>query len=210
MATITRLSQQKRKNRVNVYLDGKFGFGVTLESALENHLKVGQELSQEKIEQLRGKDYLDINFSKLVNFASRRPRSEKEIKDWFRRKNIDLKAQNDLFNRLNKTGLVNDEEFAKWWVEQRIHFRLKPPKMLKLELRQKGIRQEVIEKVLSETESPSELELARKVILKKFKKIPIPKDPKDKKRVYDFLLRRGFSYNTIKEALAPNCEEEYN
>lgn len=202
MATITRLVQQKNKDRVNVHLDGKFAFGVTLQSALENNLKIGKELSHEEIEALRGKDYLDINFSKLVSFASSRPHSKKEIHLWFRRKHIDENAQKQLFNRLKNVGLVNDEEFAKWWVEQRVHFRSMPQKMLKLELRQKGIKDEIVERVLSERESPSEVELARKVLTKKFRQIPKIKDLKEKRRVYDFLLRRGFGYDAIKKALS--------
>lgn len=202
MSTITRLSQQRKNNRVNVYLDGRFAFGVTLESALENYLKVGQELSQSKIETLRGKDFKDKVFANLINFASRRPHSQREILQWFRRKNIPPELHEDLFNRSKNAILLNDEEFAKWWVEQRVHFRSSPKKMLKLELRQKGISDEIIEKTLGESKALPDVELARKVLLKKYRKIPELSDLKEKKRVYNFLLRRGFSYLTIKEALS--------
>ena len=104
MPQITRLSQQRKNNRVNVYLDGKFGFGVTLESALENHLKVGKELAQSEIETLRGKDFKDKIFAKLLNFASRRPHSQKEISQWFRRKEVPEELHQDLFNRLKNIG----------------------------------------------------------------------------------------------------------
>ncbi|MEK7521692.1 MAG: regulatory protein RecX [Patescibacteria group bacterium] len=202
MPIVTRLSQQKKNNRVNVYLDGKFAFGVTLESALENHLKVGKELSQGKIETLRGKDFKDKIFAKLLSFASRRPHSQKEISLWFKKKNVPEELYVDLFNRLKNIGLLNDEEFARWWVEQRVHFRSSPKKMLKLELRGKGISDEITEKVLGESETTPDIELARKVLVKRFGKIPELVNLKEKKRVYDFLLRRGFSYDTIKQVLA--------
>ncbi len=207
MPQITRLSQQRKNNRVNVYLDGKFGFGVTLESALENHLKVGKELAQSEIETLRGKDFKDKIFAKLLNFASRRPHSQKEISQWFRRKEVPEELHQDLFNRLKNIGLLNDEEFARWWVEQRVHFKSYPAKMLKMELKGKGISDETIAKALSESDSVPEIDLAKKVLQKKFGSIPDVADIKQKKRVYDFLLRRGFSYDTIKKALRPEPVE---
>ncbi|MBI4028744.1 MAG: regulatory protein RecX [Candidatus Blackburnbacteria bacterium] len=200
--TVSRLTQQKNRNRVNVYLDGKYVFGVTLEAALENHLKTGLILTQEKIEQLRGKDYQDKIFAQLVAFGSRRPHSKKEFEQWFRKKNVDPNIQDSLLARLSKVGLLNEEEFARWWVEQRVSFRSMPPKMLKMELHSKGIKDDVIERILQGTEAPSEVELARKVLKKRFGKIPQnTHDLKEKKRVYDFLLRRGFSYTVIREAL---------
>jgi len=209
--TITRLIQQKKQKRVNVYLDGKFAFGVTLESTLENHLKVGMELSTQKIEELRGKDYTDKIYVRLLSFASRRSHSKKEFEQWFRKKNVDPNIQDPLLARLSKVGLLNEEEFARWWVEQRVTFRSMPPKMLKMELRSKGIKDEIIEQVLQENEAPSEVELARKVLKKRFGKIPQNiRDLKEKKRIYDFLLRRGFSYSVIKDVLAGDSLEEYN
>lgn len=223
MATITRLTQQKKGNRVNVYLNGKFAFGVTLESALENHLKVGKELSPDEIETLRGKDFKDKVLARLLSFASRRPHSQKEILLWFRKKSVPSELHENLFNRLKNIDLLNDEEFAKWWVEQRVHFRSAPKKMLKLELRAKGISDEIIEKTLDESKALPDVELARKVLIKRYGKIPPLTDLKEKKRVYDFLLRRGFSYSVIKEALstklsavrartelADSNDEEYN
>ncbi|MBI2590747.1 MAG: RecX family transcriptional regulator [Candidatus Blackburnbacteria bacterium] len=211
MAVIARLTQQKKNNRVNVYLDGKYAFGVTLESALENHLKVGMELSTQKIEELRGKDYQDKIYARLLSFASRRPHSQKEFEQWFRKRKVDPAVHQSLLDKLARIGLLNEEEFARWWVEQRITFRCLPPKMLKMELRGKGIKDDVIERILQEAEAPSEVELARKVLKKRFGKIPQnTRDLKEKKRVYDFLLRRGFSYAVVKEALTDNSAEEYN
>lgn len=210
MPTITRLVQQQKKQRVNVYMDGAFGFAITLESALEHNLTVGKELLQEEIEKLRGDDFEDKVFARLISFVSSRPHSKREIERWFRKKNVEVTLQKTLFNRLNNIGLVNDEEFAKWWVEQRVHFRSSPPKMIRVELRAKGIDDHIIDQVLQLVESPSEQTLAKKVLIKRFGKIPQPVDLKEKKRVYDFLLRRGFSYQVIKEVLTDNSTEEYN
>lgn len=210
MFTITRLTQQKRQNRVNVYLDGKFAFGVTLESALENHLKVGKELTSSEVETLRGKDFKDKVLAKLLNFASRRPHSQKEISLWFRKKNVPPEIYQYLFSKLENIGLLNDEEFARWWVEQRVAFRAMPPRMLKVELQNKGVDREIIEKVLGDVESPTEEELAKKTLLKRFGGIPNVADIRQKKKVYDLMLRRGFSYSVIKKTLAQSGQEEYN
>ena len=88
-----------------------------------------------------------------------------------------------------------------------MHFKSYPAKMLKMELKGKGISDETIAKALSESDSVPEIDLAKKVLQKKFGSIPDVADIKQKKRVYDFLLRRGFSYYTIKKALRPEPVE---
>ncbi|OGY09217.1 MAG: hypothetical protein A2700_03120 [Candidatus Blackburnbacteria bacterium RIFCSPHIGHO2_01_FULL_44_64] len=204
MPQITRLVQQRNKNRVNVYLDGKFAFSVTLESALENNLKLEKILSQEEMEKLRGKDFDDKIFSRLTSFAVRRPHSKKEIEIWLHRKGIQNEEKEKFINRLIEIGLINDEEFAKWWADQRVTFRAKPAKMIKMELRAKGVEDEIITRTLEEQEGPTDEERAQRVLTKKYGKIPKAQDMKEKKRIYDFLLRRGFSYETIKKVLAQN------
>ena len=76
--------------------------------------------------------------------------------------------------------------------------------MIKMELRAKGVEDEIITRTLEEQEGPTDEERAQRVLTKKYGKIPKAQDMKEKKRIYDFLLRRGFSYETIKKVLAQN------
>ena len=102
MPTITSIKPQKQKSRVNIYLDGKFGFGIDLENFVKFGLKVEQELSEERIIEITKKAEFQKVFDRLLLFASLRPRSEKEINDWLKRKKVDESFTNTLSEKLRK------------------------------------------------------------------------------------------------------------
>jgi len=156
MPVITSIKPQKNGKRVNIYLDSKFGFGLDLENFVKLGLKVEQELSLEEIEKVIKKAEFQKISDRLIRFAMVRPRSEKEIHLWMRRKKVNESLQDDLFNKLKRFDLIDDEKFAKWWVDQRQHFRPKPKRMLTNELRIKGISKNIIEDVLEGTEVDEE------------------------------------------------------
>ena len=86
MAKITRLKAQKNKKRVNVYLDGQFAFGLDADNLLKAGLKVGQELTEKQVENLVFKNESQKLLDKACRFLSYRPRSEKEVRDYLKRK----------------------------------------------------------------------------------------------------------------------------
>src|SRR4030042_2523623 len=125
MSVITSIKPQKNNKRVNIYLDGKFGFGIDLENFVKLGLKVEQSLEDEEIKKIIKKAEFQKTYDYLLKFAMLRPRSEKEIKDWFRRKKTPERLYEDLFSKLKELDLIDDEKFAMWWVEQRLAFRNK-------------------------------------------------------------------------------------
>ncbi|MBI2268089.1 MAG: RecX family transcriptional regulator [Candidatus Blackburnbacteria bacterium] len=200
MSTITKVVQQKNKNRANLYLDGKFAFGVSLEAIFKYGLKQGKTLSWEEIANLRSKGSEEKIYASAVNFATVRPRSGKEIVDWFKRKGVDKEVSEKVFNQLKRLDLVDDKSFAKWWVESRTSFKFYSRKLLKFELKQKGVDQKIIDLVLEETDVPSEIQLAKQALRKKVRdRVDFSED--DKRRLCGFLGRRGFSWSTIKRAV---------
>lgn len=210
MPTITRIVQQKDINRANLYLDGKFAFGITLENLLLHNLHVNKELSLDAVNKLKEEDNNAKIINRAIEFASRRPRSEKEVVLWFKRKKVDESVQGVALHKLKNLSLLNDLEFAKWWIEQRNTFRPKPVRILKYELRSKGVANDIIEEALDDSplrqgsEGQAELETARRVVAKKverFKRMPLEEG---KKKLSNFLAMRGFSWDTIKQIL-----EEY-
>src|SRR3989344_4741095 len=150
MSTITQIKPQKNNKRVNIYLDGKFGFGLDLESLMTLSLKAGTELTEDKIQEIVKKAEFQKTLDKLLKFATLRPRSEKEIRDWFRRKKVHESLTPKLFERLTRIDLVDDKKFAEWWVGQRSQFKPRGKRALESELRIKGIKKETIETVLRE------------------------------------------------------------
>lgn len=200
MPTISSIKPQRNGKRLNVYLDGKFGFGLDLESFVKLGLKVEQELSDKEIEEIVKKSEFQKTLDKLLKFASLRPRSEKEIKDWFRRKKVHESIHKELFNRLKRLELIDDAKFAQWWVEQRSQFKPRGKRALQAELRMKGIKKEVVESTLSNLKL-DEGKIAKELLAKKaykWKNLPIHEA---RQKMGNFLARKGFNWEIIEKVL---------
>lgn len=150
MNEITEIEQQKKNpKRVNVFLDGKFSFAVSVESKIVNKLKTGERLSPQKVQKLIFDDQVERLYDKAIKFLSYRPRSEKEVRDSLllklrltdkgeeEKKNFEHSIE-EAIKKLEKIGQIDDREFASWWVEQRTKFKKTSPRVVKLELLKKG------------------------------------------------------------------------
>lgn len=200
MPTITRLAKQKKRDRVNVYLDGKYAFSVSLEVATEKSLKPGKLLNEKDISALTEKDLSSKLLGLTFKFASSRPHSKKEIKDYLRRKKIDEVEAEQLLAKLTKYDLLNDEKFARWWIEQRTTFKNKSKRELFFELTQKGIPKETIEKASASVETPTDEAQIKTLLVKKFAQKDLS-DSRVKQKVIAYFLRKGFPYNKVKDAI---------
>lgn len=201
MPTITSIEKQKKTGRVNVFIDGRFSFGTSLEAVLRHGVRKDKEIDEETIGKLKEESNLEKVYGRLLRFSTIRPRSEKEIKLWFKRKNIDPSLGAEVFNKLKNVGLVDDGAFAKWWIEQRREFRPRSKMALTSELKQKGIAREIIDEVLQEINTSSELEFAKRVALKKLRALSGLPFGEKKRKLFGFLGRRGFSWETANKSI---------
>lgn len=196
MSTITSIEPQKNKKRVNIYLDGEFGFGIDLETFVKLGLKVGRELTDENVQKITRESEFASVYDKILSFGSLRPRSEKEYKDWLRKHKVPESLHEDLFNRLKRLEFLDDKKFAVWWIDQRKEFKFKSKKELIYELRSKGISKEIINEVLSE-EGVDEVSSARKLLEKKKYLWQGKTGFEARKKMSEYLLRHGFSWDVI-------------
>jgi regulatory protein len=214
---ITSIEPQKKKlDRVNVFIDGRFAFGLSQALRFENKLEVGQEISESRIKELVEKDQIERLFNKALRFLSYRPRSEKEITDHLLRKGklLDLKSEDEVaqynesvektIKNLKRLDQVDDDAFAKWWIEQRLKFKPQAIGVIKRELLAKGIDQDVIEETIGavkKAEGTGDEDLALRAAEKKlisYKNLG-PEDFKIKMGRY--LARKGFSWEVIKKVV---------
>jgi len=195
MATITALTAQKRnRDRVNVYLDGEFAFGLALITAA--WLKVGQELTAEQIAELQRADAREVGQQLAINYISYRPRSVAEVTSHLGDKGYDDEVIALIVEKLQKLELLNDKAFAAYWVEQRESFRPKSRIALSQELQQKGISRDLIESSLAELD---EFSLARRVAAKQSQRLAgLPRET-FRNKLGRFLQRRGYGYEVINE-----------
>lgn len=206
MPVITSVKQQKSEKRVNIFLDGKFAFGIDLENFVKFKLKEGKELTGEEVNNIIKKSEFQKTLDKLLKFAMTRPRSEKEVRDYLKRKRVSETLNSDLFERLKYFELLDDTKFAKWWVEQRITFKKKTKKIIEQELKLKGIKIDIIKNILSETEI-NELSIAKDLINKKMYKWQKfdgkagVRERTKKQKIAQYLIGKGFDWNVINEVL---------
>jgi len=204
VSQVTRIKAQKNKKRVNIYLDGKFAFGLDADNFLKAGLKVGQELTQKQTDDLVFKNEFQKSLDRTLRLISHRPRSEKEIRDYLKKKKSPPKIIEAVIRKLKQLKQINDQEFANWWIEQRSTFRPRGKFGLTMELRQKGIDEKIIKEVI---EGVDELPLAEEVAQKKrrtYKNLP---REEFYQKMSAYLARRGFSWETIKKVVAKLLEK---
>lgn len=200
MPIVTSLKLQRDGKRVNVYMDGKFSFGIDLDNLVKFGIKIEKEFSKEEIDKIVYEAEFHKTFSKILNFATLRPRSEKEVFDWLKRKKVPESMNKKLFLRLNKLELIDDVKFAKWWVGQRLEFKQKSKREMQFELKQKGVNAQIIKDVFSESEIDEGALATKQFEKNKYKWMKFDGRTQKEKAV-SFLARKGFNWETIKSVV---------
>jgi regulatory protein len=181
--------QNRNKERVNLYLDNNYAFPVTVAVALT--LKKGQYLTDKEIEQLKSQDAQDKAYQHAIRYLGFRARSRQELEQYLAEKGYSTQVTAATIQRLLDQNYLDDEAFARWWLENRERFRPRSQRALRYELRQKGIANEVIETVLTDLD---EEELAWAAVSPKLAQWQNFEAEKLKQKIFSFLSRRGFTY----------------
>ncbi len=138
-----------------------------------------------------------------------RPRSEKEIEERLKRKGFSSQVIPKIIDKLKEWDYLDDEKFAQAWIEERILHHPKGRIALSRELREKGISSQIIDKLLNHyLPHDKEKEIAKKLLIKKLAKEKYTPIEKKKRRVFEYLARRGFSFSLIQEILNKDLEGE--
>ncbi|MEK6256327.1 MAG: RecX family transcriptional regulator [Chloroflexota bacterium] len=204
--TITALKVQKRnKQRVNVYLDGSYAFGLS--RIVAAWLTIGQIVTPQKIIELKSSDTDEVAFQRALNFLSYRPRSAWEIESNLRKHDVDEEIINQVLARLIEKKFINDTEFAELWVENRSAFKPRGARMLRMELRQKRVPEEDILKALLDLD---ERQLVYKAALSRAPRFKNLEWNEFRNKLYGYLSRRGFNYENISEIVSKVWEEIRN
>lgn len=262
------------ENRVNVFLDGHFAFSLTIDQVADFKLKRGLILTEDEISRIQKASDFGKLFQRSLEYALSRPHSEREIRDYLKRKKmkreVEQKRYDSFIERLEsdpeyrekvkelrsnvreknkklsekdftednrfeyvgraRTGLptkpgaaisdedieavinklidmriIDDENFARYFVSNRNQIKGTSEKKLMMELKNKGVSDAIIREVLSEDEFGERIRDDKVEIMKMIEK--------KRRRGYDdvkltqYLLRQGFSYDLIRESLSSVCED---
>lgn len=201
---ITAIKAQKRnRQRVNIYLDGEFAFGLSRFVAV--WLKPGRRLSEVEIEKLREEDTYEVAFQKALHFINYRPRSVEETRIRLSKKGFSSEVVQTTIEKLLENNWLDDLDFARQWIDNRNTFRPRSDRLLAYELRLKGVSDEIITQAL-EKFGGDEIDLAYQAGIKKAKKCRDESKLDFLKKVGGYLARRGFHYGIVK----PTVERLWN
>jgi len=205
---ITSISLQVRdKNRVNVSVNGKYRFSLDYTQIADLGVKVGNEYTEEQLTDLENESQFGKLYMRALEYSLMRPHSQYELSQYLYRKTRDTLTKTGsikkgvskeltarVFDRIIEKGYVNDEAFARCWIENRQLRKGISKRKLQAELASKGVNRSIVESLLSETERTDEDEIL-KIIEKKASRYD------DEQKLIAYLARQGFSYDDIKQAI---------
>jgi regulatory protein len=183
----------------SVFIDDRYAFSIPEEDYLRLRLYEKKEISDEEIEFIKENVTFKSAKSQAVKYLSYRLVSEAQLFAKLQNKGYDEDVIWDVINELKSIGYINDLIYAQKYIYERIKLKPKSKKMLRMELKSKGVSEDIINQVLEEMDFDEDMIIDR-LIKKKFGKYDIT-EPKIEKKIYYFLLHRGFSMENIRTAL---------
>lgn len=219
--TITKITAGiKDPNRANVFLDGKFAFSLDIAQVVDLGVKVGQRINEKRLKELQSASEFGKLYQRTLEWVLARPHSVSETKNYLRQRKqrrsaLNWQRERDekkplpelredtmelVLERLVEKGYVDDWKFAQYFVENRRVHKGISARRLKMELKQKGISDSIIQQVTGTTERPEDEEIL-KIIRKKYKKY-------DNSKLVAYLVRQGFDLQKSREAVERYDPEE--
>lgn len=197
--TITKIEKQvNNQKRYSIYIDEKFAFGVREEDLIYFKLKENSEITEQRYNYIMEYVIYTKAKDKAYKFLGYKARSEKEVRDKLTKENYPQEIIDRIIELFKHYNYINDENYTKAYINNRIKFKPRAKRMLKYELAQKGIDSDTIENII-DSSNIDETDIAINLLQKKLKN---KKDieQKEKQRIYNYMLKRGFDYETINKA----------
>jgi regulatory protein len=198
MLITTIIRKRTKRPLYAIYVDGAYAFDVSDEVLVKFGLGVGEPLDEKKVEQIVTSEALHRALQIAINFISYRPRSSREVIDHLKKKSFSEDLARTVAQQLQKKNLVDDVAFAKMFVRDRLKRKPMGSALLRQQLLMKGIPPNVIQRVLHDLVSEDDQQRAAEVLAAKRLSHAggslARLDPtKRKRRLFEYLLRRGFS-----------------
>jgi regulatory protein len=148
-----------------------------------------------------GEQALQIVLDHAVRLLEAQPKTRKQLVRRLKLHGFEASLIEEALDRLERAGILNDQEFARIWITSRRQYRPRGDYVLKQELIKKGVEIEVIEAAFEICEPADQQQMVRDLVEKKWKALAYLSPAERKKRILNFLSRRGFRYDVAQEVL---------
>ena len=201
--TITAIkAQAKNPERVSVYVDGVYAFSFNHAQLLDQRLRVGLVVDEPRLVELKAASDFGKAYERALLYVMIRPRSVLEVRQYGMRKKWSAEDTQAVIEKLTAKGYIDDGAFARSWIQNRLLHKNTSQRKLRLELKQKGVVDTLIEAALATSEHNDTAALLQLVAKKK--RLSRYKDPQ---KLMRYLVGQGFSYDDIKTALEASADE---
>ncbi|MFH1006747.1 MAG: RecX family transcriptional regulator [Candidatus Latescibacterota bacterium] len=206
---ITRLVRQKKHpNRLSVFLEGAFAFGIHDETALNHGLRAGLELDEGQITRMLQEENRKQAKDTAFHYLSFRPRTIREMQNKLREKEYDEAAVQETIALLERLGLLDDRDFAARWIAQRLRLKPRGRRVLFSELIHKGVARATAEETLSEAFLVTdERTLAADLLRKRAARYQDLDPSQASRKMGEFLARKGFPFDVARDVVAEIVRE---
>ena len=198
MAKITDIRvQTKNKDRCNLFVDGDFFTGLSIELVYKFSLKVGLEIDKEKLADIIEENERIEAFNKALTYLSKSLKTKRQVKDYLLKKGYGEKIVWQVIDKLKDYNVIDDKEYSKRYIES--VSKNQGRRLTEYKLMMKGVRKEEIDSAYDNTEvdyAESALIVARR----HFKNKEITNENLSK--TYKYLIGRGFSYDDANYAIS--------
>ena len=198
MNEITAITPQvKDKRRCNVYIDGRFCCGLTIEALVKNRLKVGQVVTEERLAEIQLESEKNTAFDKALTHLSATNKTEKEMRTFLAKKGYLPAVADYVIEKLRAYNFLNDAQYAEIYAEHAA--KNKGGRLIRMELRGKGIDERSIDEALSALDEGQEAEAAKTLLQKYMRGKEI--NVQNLQKGYRYLMGKGYDYEVAKQAL---------
>lgn len=202
MAIVTGISLQRRDpSQCSIYVDKQFVCAISALDVSALGLRIGLEITEQALHELQERAQSSKCYKTALNYLATRVRSRQEIRLQLERKGFDAPDIVMTLERLEKSGLTNDQEFATLWVNDRMNLRPRSRRQLEQELAAKGVERSIIAQALQAVQPEDALAALRQVIEKK-RRVGYSDD----RKLTQYLMRQGYQYDQIKAVLTDLAE----
>ena len=196
---ITDIVQNKSNEKFSVFVDDDFAFSLAKSDIVFFKLDIGEEISEKKFKYIYDEVIMIKAKNRAAKFLGASKKPEKAVRDKLTESGFDEDVCEKVIEELKKYGYVDDYDYALSYINDRIRLNPRSSYAIRTELRQKGVKDSVITEALEEADIDETSGIKR--LIEKKTGGDLDMDEKEKKRLIDFLMRRGYSYGKIKEAI---------
>lgn len=189
----------KQKQRYHIDVEGEYAFSVHEDILVKYNLFKGTELDEAFVREVLMEEEKHKAYLAALRYLGIRPRTTKQLEAYLQEKGYTSQVAEEICRRCQEQGYLDDNVFARQWVEERLRLKPRSAYMLRMELQQRGVEKAIVDDALRGVSQQDELEAARALIAKKRRRIDAPPNPDEERKLLAMLMRKGFSHSVVQQ-----------